>query len=161
MIHWKDWCWSWSSNPLTTWCEEPTHWKYPDARKERGQEEKGVRADEVVGWHRWLNGYEFEQTSRDIEGQGGLAWCSPLGHKELDIAQRLNNNSWDCKPILSNETLGMRTPWVALAVGKGFQNELLKMISLGKQRLASIVFGLQETNTAYSLIPLVNRKINL
>ena len=26
-IHWKDWCWSWSSNILATWCEELTHWK--------------------------------------------------------------------------------------------------------------------------------------
>ena len=23
--HWKDWGWSWSSNTLATWCEEPTH----------------------------------------------------------------------------------------------------------------------------------------
>ena len=28
-IHWKDWCWSWNSNTLATWCEEPTHWKRP------------------------------------------------------------------------------------------------------------------------------------
>ena len=28
-IHWKDWCWSWSSNTLVIWCEEPTHWKRP------------------------------------------------------------------------------------------------------------------------------------
>ena len=28
-IHWKDWCWSWSSNTLATWCEEPTHRKRP------------------------------------------------------------------------------------------------------------------------------------
>ena len=28
-IHWKDWCWSWNSNPLATWCEEQTHWKRP------------------------------------------------------------------------------------------------------------------------------------
>ena len=26
-IHWKDLCWSWNSNTLATWCEEPTHWK--------------------------------------------------------------------------------------------------------------------------------------
>ena len=29
-IHWKDWrifSWSWSSNTLATWWEEPTHWK--------------------------------------------------------------------------------------------------------------------------------------
>ena len=26
-IHSKDWCWSWSSNTLATWCKEPTHGK--------------------------------------------------------------------------------------------------------------------------------------
>ena len=28
-IHWKDWCWSWSSITLATWYKEPTHWKRP------------------------------------------------------------------------------------------------------------------------------------
>ena len=28
-IHWKDWCGSWSSNTLATWCKEPAHWKRP------------------------------------------------------------------------------------------------------------------------------------
>ena len=28
-IYWKDWCWSWSSNTLATWCEDLTHWKRP------------------------------------------------------------------------------------------------------------------------------------
>ena len=28
-IHWKDWCWSWSSNTLATWWKELTHWKRP------------------------------------------------------------------------------------------------------------------------------------
>ena len=28
-VHWKDWCWSWNSNILATWCEELTHWKRP------------------------------------------------------------------------------------------------------------------------------------
>ena len=28
-IHWKDWCWSWSSNTLATLCKELTHWKRP------------------------------------------------------------------------------------------------------------------------------------
>ena len=26
---WKDWCWSWNSETLATWCEELTHWKRP------------------------------------------------------------------------------------------------------------------------------------
>ena len=28
-VHWKDWCWSWNSNNLATWCEELTHLKRP------------------------------------------------------------------------------------------------------------------------------------
>ena len=28
-IHWKDWCWSWNSKTLATWCQELTHWKRP------------------------------------------------------------------------------------------------------------------------------------
>ena len=28
-VHWKDWCWSWSSNTLATWCKELTHLKRP------------------------------------------------------------------------------------------------------------------------------------
>ena len=28
-IHWKDWCWSWNSNTLATWCKELPHWKRP------------------------------------------------------------------------------------------------------------------------------------
>ena len=28
-VHWKDWCWSWNSNPLATCCKELTHWERP------------------------------------------------------------------------------------------------------------------------------------
>ena len=26
-IHWKDWCWGWSSNTLASWYKVPTHWE--------------------------------------------------------------------------------------------------------------------------------------
>ena len=55
-----------------------------DAGKDWRQEEKEVTEDEMVGWHHWLNGHEFEQNPGDGEGQGGLLCCSPWGHKELD-----------------------------------------------------------------------------
>ena len=35
-------------------------WKDPDAGKDWRQEEKGTTEDEMVGWHHWLNGHEFE-----------------------------------------------------------------------------------------------------
>ena len=58
--------------------------KDPDAGKDWRQEEKWVTADEMVGWHHRFNGHEFEQAPGDGEEQGGLAGCSPWGHKEWD-----------------------------------------------------------------------------
>ena len=51
--------------------------KDPDAGKDRGQEDKEVAEDEMVGWHQQFNGHEFEQTPGDSEGQGSLVGCSP------------------------------------------------------------------------------------
>ena len=66
----KDWCWRRNTSIFATWCEELTCWK---SQKDWGQEEKGVTEDEMVGWHHWLNGHEFEQTTGDGEGRGSLA----------------------------------------------------------------------------------------
>ena len=63
-IHWKDWCWSWSSKTLAIWCEEPTHCKRPWCWERLRQEEKGAIEDQMAGWHHWLKGHEFEQTGR-------------------------------------------------------------------------------------------------
>ena len=55
--HWKGlWCWEWLRTGGKGW---------------RGTE------NEMVGWHHWLNGHEFDQTSRNSEGNGSLACCSP------------------------------------------------------------------------------------
>ena len=81
---------SWSSNTLSTWCEELG--KDPDAGKDWRQEEKGMTEDEMVGWHHCLKGHEFEQAPGDGEGQGSLACCKPWGCKESDMTERLNNN---------------------------------------------------------------------
>ena len=44
----------------------------------------------MVGWHRWLDGHEFEQGPGVGDGQGSLASCSPRGHKESDTTEQLN-----------------------------------------------------------------------
>ena len=46
--------------------------------------------EEMVGWHHRLNEHEFEQALGVGDGQGGLACCSPRGHKELDTESELN-----------------------------------------------------------------------
>ena len=49
-IHWKDWCWSWNSNPLATWCEKRTHLKRPwcSERLRAGGE------GDNKGWDGWM-----------------------------------------------------------------------------------------------------------
>ena len=64
--------------------------KDPDAEKDWRQEKKGMTEDEMVEWHHWLNGHEFEQGPGAGDGQGGLACCSPWGRKESDMTEQLN-----------------------------------------------------------------------
>ena len=65
-------------------------WKDPDAAKVWKWEEKGMTADEMVGWHHWLDGHEFESAPGIGDGQGNLACCSPWGRKESDTPELLN-----------------------------------------------------------------------
>ena len=60
------------------WTPDAKSWfigKDPDAGKDWGQEEKGATEDDVVGWHHWLHGHEFEQTLEDNER---AAWCAAV-----------------------------------------------------------------------------------
>ena len=49
-VHWKDWCWSWNSNTLATWCEELTHWKKPWWWERQRVEGEG----DDRGWDGWM-----------------------------------------------------------------------------------------------------------
>ena len=74
-------------------------WKDPDARKDWGQEEKGMTEDEMVGWHHWLNGHEFGWTPGVGDGQGGLACYGSWGRKESDWVTEL-----ELEPSLSSKS---------------------------------------------------------
>ena len=72
------------------WPPDAKNWhigKALDAGKDWRQEEKGTTDDEMVGWHHWFKGHEFEQTLEDGEGQGSLECCSPWGRKESDMTE--------------------------------------------------------------------------
>ena len=75
-IQWKDWCWSWSSNTLATWCEELTHLKRPWCWERLKAGGKEATEDEIVGWHHWLNGHEFEQAPGLVMDRE--AWCDAV-----------------------------------------------------------------------------------
>ena len=64
--------------------------KDPDPGEDGRQEKKGTTKDEMVWWHHWLHGHEFEQTPEAGDGQGSLVCCSPWGCKESDTTEWLN-----------------------------------------------------------------------
>ena len=82
-------------------------WKDPDAGKEWSLEKKGTTEDEMVGWHHQLNGHEFEQAPGVGDGQGGLAYCSPWGHKESDTTEWLNWTGWGVGVLYMVECLAV------------------------------------------------------
>ena len=72
------------------WQPDAKKWlvgKDPDSWTDWRQEEKGATEDEMVGWHHWLNGHEFEQALDVGNGHGRLMCCSLWGHKGSDTTE--------------------------------------------------------------------------
>ena len=88
--HWKDWCWSWNSNTLATWCKELTHVKRPWCweRLRAGREEDDREWDDWMASR--LDVHGFGWTPGVGDGQGGLACCDSWGRKELDTTEWLD-----------------------------------------------------------------------
>ena len=76
---------------LILWPPDPKKWligKDPDAGK-NWKQEKGRTEDEMVGWHHWFNGHQFEQAKGVGDGQGSVACYISWGHKDLDMTEWL------------------------------------------------------------------------
>ena len=86
IFHWKDWCWSWNSNTLATWCKELTHLKRPWCweRLQAG----GEGNDRV--WDGWM---ASSMQWAWVWASSGTWWwtcCSPRGCKESGMTERLD-----------------------------------------------------------------------
>ena len=106
-------------------------WKDPDAGKDWGQEEKGITEDEIVEYHHWHSGQEFEQTPGDSEGQGSLVCCSSWGHKELATTEWLNWTEVK-EAIWKDYTLCNTTIWHS---GKSKTMQTVKSLVVSSGRL--------------------------
>ena len=73
------------SGPIL-WPPDTKNWlvgKDPDTGKDWGQEEKGTIEDEMVGWHHWPNGHEFEQAPGAGGGQDKPGVLQSMGSKRV------------------------------------------------------------------------------
>ena len=78
------------------WPPDVKNWltgKDPDAGKDWRREEKETTEDEMVGWHHWLNGHEFEQAPGVGNGTGKPGVLQSMG------SQRVGHN-WVTELIL-------------------------------------------------------------
>ena len=69
--------------------------KDPDAGKDWGQEEKGTREDEMVGWHHQHNGHGFGWTLGVGDGQGGLVCCGSWVTKSRTRLSNWTELNWN------------------------------------------------------------------
>ena len=79
------------ADALILWPPDYKSWlvgKDPDSWKDWRQEEKGTTEDEMVAWHHWLNGHEFEYTARVVMDR--VAWRAAV-HGVAKSRTRLSN----------------------------------------------------------------------
>ena len=89
-------------------------WEDSDAGKDWRLEEKGMTEDEMVGWHHWPNGHEFEQAPGVCSEQGSLVCCSPWVCKELNMTEWLDLTelNWYPKPYVLFSWLVWPEDWL-------------------------------------------------
>ena len=107
------------------WPLDEKNWlngKDPDARKHWKWEEKGITDDEMVGWHRRLDGHEFKWASGVSDGQGSMLCCSLWYHEESFVNERMRRlygitNSMDVSFSKLQEWQRIGNPWYASVHG--------------------------------------------
>ena len=150
------------------WPPDEKNWligKDPDAGKDWRQEEKGTTEDEMVQWHHQLNGHESEWTLGIVDGQGGLACCSPWGRKESDMTEWLNWCDTETRIWVQVVSLGgdpRKHLWRKQGSERGRRRKLMREVLSSKSPLwatrAQIRWGTPETSVVLKLFQWGNKE---
>jgi len=91
-IHWKGWCWSWSSNTLSTWCKELTNW----IRLWCWERLKAGGVGDGRGWDGWiasLTQWTWVWASSGSQWRTGKPGVLQSMGSQRDMTEWLNNNN--------------------------------------------------------------------
>ena len=136
-ILWNDWCWSWSSNTLATWCKQLAHWKIPwywerlKAGREEGDRGRDSWLASPIQWTwTWANLRRWWGT-----GKPGILQSLGLQRvgQDLAIEQQHHYPSWG--PKQSQDPLA----WLGIffsCIGPAVNNE--PMLGLKQRKPYSI-----------------------
>jgi len=86
-ILWKDWCWSWNSNTLATWCEELIHWKRPWCWERL---KPGGEGDDRGWWDGWMA--SLTQQTWVWVNSGSWWWTGRPGVLQFMGSQRVGHD---------------------------------------------------------------------
>ena len=118
--------------------------------------------NEMVGWHHWLSGREFEQTPGDSEERGSLVCCSPWSCKESDTTEQLNN--WTTTTHVSDPSQAWHLLWhIPFEWGKGAHGFLSGHFTLWSQGHMVSCLGTSPSDlkvtwfSVWELHPLISR----
>ena len=103
-FHWKDWCWSWNSNTLATWCKQPTHWK----RLWCWERLKAGGEGDNRGWDGWMA--SPTQWTWVWVGSGSWWWTGKPGMLQSMGSQRVSHN-WVTELNLKVVRIFQENPW--------------------------------------------------
>ena len=109
-IHWKDWCWSWNSNTLATWCEELTHWKRPWCWERLKVGGEGYKR----GWDGWMA--SLTQWAWVWVNSGSWQWTGRPGVLQSMGSRRVRHD-WATELNWTEPIKLVSWPWVVTTVG--------------------------------------------
>ena len=105
-VHWRDWCWSWNSNTLATWCGELTHVRRPWCweRLRAGGE----------GDNRWWDGWmaSLTQWTWVWVDSGSWWWTGRPGVLQLVGSQTVKTQQSDWT-ALQNFVFSQTSTWIS------------------------------------------------
>ena len=137
-VHWKDWCWSWNSNPLATWCGELTHWKRPWCweRLRAGGEGDDRGWDSWMASPTWWTWVWVNSRSCWWTGRPSMLWFMGSRRVRHDWATELNWTESE-----RDEMSLFRTP---------SRGSILKRHNKQKRKSRKTLYSLQPSGQPYS-----------